>query len=263
MKEKLVHALVLRGPNWSIPFHIYSDVLDLAIGVALGQEENKQSYVIYYISKNLSSVELNYTVTEKEFLAIIFATNKFRHYITGYEVFVHTDHSVIKYLMNKPLTSGRVTRWLLFLWEFNITVVDRLVKSNVVAYFLSRLDNLGEATPVNDDFLDEHIFAMSTDSLWFADISIYLVTGKTPPRLSSCEKRSIVQKSDAYSWIRGDLFYIGRNLIICTCVREEEVFDILKSTHDEPCGGHFADKRTAYKVLCASYFWPSFFKDAK
>ena len=41
------------------------------------------------------------------------------------------------------------------------------------------------------------------------------------------------------------------------------MFDILKSAHDEPCGGHFADKWTAYKELHAGYFWPSLFKDAK
>ena len=96
-------------------FHISSYASDLAIGVALGQEENKKSYAIFYISKNLSFAKLNYTVTEKEFLAVIFAINNFRHYITGYEVFVHTDYSMIKYFMKKPLTSGRVTRWLLLL----------------------------------------------------------------------------------------------------------------------------------------------------
>ena len=126
----------MRGPNWSPPFHISSNASDLAIGATLGQEENKKSYAIYYISKNLSSAELNYTVTEKEFLAVIFAINKFRHYITGYEVFVHIDHSAIKYLMKKPLTSSRVTRWLLLLQEFNVTIVDRPGKSNVVAYFI-------------------------------------------------------------------------------------------------------------------------------
>ena len=46
LKEKLVHVPVLRGPNWSLPFHISSDASDLAIGVALGQEENKKSYAI-------------------------------------------------------------------------------------------------------------------------------------------------------------------------------------------------------------------------
>ena len=194
---------------------------------------------------------------------MIFAINKFRHYIIGYEVFVHTDHSAIKYLMNKPLTSGRVTRWLLLLQEFNVTIVDRPGKSNVVADFLSRLDNPGEATPVNDDFLDEHIFSMSIDSLWFSDIANYLGTGKTPPHLSAREKRNIIQESVAYSWIQRDFFYTGLDLIIRRYVREEEVFDILKSAHDEPCGGHFADKWTTYIVLCASYFLPSLFKDAK
>ena len=67
LKEKLVQAPVLRGPNWSLPFHISFDASDLAIGVALGQEENKKSYAIYYIGKNLSFAELNNTVTRKSF----------------------------------------------------------------------------------------------------------------------------------------------------------------------------------------------------
>ena len=89
------------------------------------------------MSKNLSPAELNYIVTEKEFLAVVHAINKFRHYITGYEVFVHTDHSAIRFLMNKPITNGRVTRWIMLLQEFNITVIDRPGKDNLVVDFLS------------------------------------------------------------------------------------------------------------------------------
>jgi len=93
-----------------LPFQISSDSLDTAIGAVLGQEEDKKPYAIYYISKNLSPAELNYTVTEKEFLAVIHAVNKFRHYITGYPLILYTDHSAIKYLANKPITNGRITR---------------------------------------------------------------------------------------------------------------------------------------------------------
>ena len=82
-------------------------------------------YAIYYTRKNLTPVELNYTVTEKEFLVLVQAIKKFRHYITSYETFVHTNHSAIRYLMNKPVTNGRITRWLLLLQEFNITILDR------------------------------------------------------------------------------------------------------------------------------------------
>ena len=50
-------------------------------------------------------------------LAVIHSVNKFQHYITGYEGCVHIYHSAIIYLMNKPITHGRVTRWLLLLQE--------------------------------------------------------------------------------------------------------------------------------------------------
>ena len=72
-------------------------------------------YEIYYTSKILTPAELNYTVTEKGFLAVDHAINKFRHYITSYGTFVHIDHYAIKYLMNKPVTNERITRWILLL----------------------------------------------------------------------------------------------------------------------------------------------------
>ena len=98
-----------------MPFQISSDASDTAIGAVLRQEEDKKPYAIYYISKNLSPAELNYIVTEKEFLVVIHVVNKFRHYITGYPIILYTDHSSIKYLANKPITNGRITRWLILL----------------------------------------------------------------------------------------------------------------------------------------------------
>eukprot|EP00253_Pinus_taeda_P006977 PITA_06977 len=262
-REKLSTAPILRGPNWNLPFHIFTDASDTAVGASLGQKEESCTYAIYFISKNLTPAELNYTVTEKETLAIIYAVNKFRHYITGYEVFVHTDHSAIKHLMNKPITSGRVTRWLLLLQEFNITVLDRPGKENQVANFLSRLQNQGEVVPVEDSFPDEHLFSISIVNPWYADLANYLSTGRTPPHFTTKEKKRLVKQSARYSWFNGDLFYTGYDMIIRRCVRNDEVLDILKSCHDEPCGGHFAAKQTTFKVLTLGYYWPSIFKDAK
>jgi hypothetical protein len=112
LKAKLSVAWVLRGPNWTLPFHISTDASNSVIGGVLGQKQDQQSYAIYFVRKNLSPAELNYTVTEKEFLAAVHAINKFRHYITTSEVFVHTNHYAIRFLMNKTITNGRVTRWL-------------------------------------------------------------------------------------------------------------------------------------------------------
>jgi hypothetical protein len=106
LKHQLSTAPILRGLDWTLPFHISSDASDTTIGAILGQEENHLPYAIYFICKNMTPVELNYTVIEKEFLAVIYAINKFRHYITGYSTFFHTDHSTIKYLMKKHVTNA-------------------------------------------------------------------------------------------------------------------------------------------------------------
>jgi len=77
LKHQLSITLILRGPDWALPLHISSDASDTTIGVVLGQEENHIPYAIYFISKNMTSTELNYTVTKKEFLTVIYAINKF------------------------------------------------------------------------------------------------------------------------------------------------------------------------------------------
>lgn len=85
------------------------------IKVILGQKEEHKSYVIYFISNNLISVEKKYMFTKKEFNFVVHSINKFGHHIKGYPMFIHTDHFPINYLINKPITIGRVTKWLLLL----------------------------------------------------------------------------------------------------------------------------------------------------
>ena len=131
---------------------------------------------------------MNYTVTEKEFLAVVYSINKFHHYITGYKFFVHTDRPAIIFLMNKPITKSRVIQWLLLLQEFNITIIEWPDKENLVAYFLSHIQHEEDTKPVNDTFPDQHLFVVSIQTPWFADIANYLATGKLPNHLSPPEK---------------------------------------------------------------------------
>jgi hypothetical protein len=63
LKEKLSIAPVLRGPNWSLPFHISTDASNTILGSMLGKKENHISYAIFFVSKNLTPHELNYTIT--------------------------------------------------------------------------------------------------------------------------------------------------------------------------------------------------------
>ena len=68
------------------------------------------------------------------------------------------------------------------------------------------------------------------------------------------ERLKIIQQSAKYCCIDVHLFYIGPDLEIRICVRKDEVFSIMKACHNEPCGGHFADKRTGHKVLGLGYY---------
>ena len=111
--------------------------------------------------------------------------------------------------MNKPITPGRITRWLLLLQEFDITIVDKLGKDNVVVDFLSSMNNNDEFTPIEDSFLDEHLFLVSTKPLCYADIANYLAIGKVPPHFSYREQRKIIHHSAQYSWMAGYLFHTG------------------------------------------------------
>lgn len=141
-------------------------------------------------------------------LAIINVVNKFHHYITGYEVLIHTDHSAIRYVMNKPINNGRITRWLLLLQEFNLTILDRPGKENQVADYFYRLQNSGEVVQVEDSFPDEHLFSISVFTLWYVDLANYLSTGKIPPSFSSKEKKRLIKKVRDIHWLMAICFIL-------------------------------------------------------
>eukprot|EP00253_Pinus_taeda_P021774 PITA_21774 len=148
--------------------------------------------------------------------------------------------------------------------QFDLTIVDKPGKENVVVDFLSRLDlPAGEKGMVDDQMPDEHLFAISVISPWFVDIENYLVSAQFLPHLCSKEKSKIVRKSAPLTWIGGNLFKLGPDQTLRRCVKEEEVFDILLTYHDGPCGGHFAAKRNAFKILQVGYYWPTLHQDVR
>ena len=97
--------------------------------------------------------------------------------------------------MNKPITHGCVTTWLVLIQEFDITIVDKPGKDNVVADFLSRMDTSDEGTPVEDSFPNQHLFAISTHTPWYANITNHLSTRKVPQHLPYREQQKIIHHS--------------------------------------------------------------------
>nr|XP_033508449.1 uncharacterized protein LOC117273380 [Nicotiana tomentosiformis] len=78
LKKKLVTAPILVAPDWGQPFELMCDASDYAVGVFLGQRKDNVMHSIYYASRTLSGAQLNYTVTEKVMLVMVFAFDKLR-----------------------------------------------------------------------------------------------------------------------------------------------------------------------------------------
>lgn len=105
-------------------FEVMCDASGLALGVVLGQRMDKILHPIYYVSKALNEAQNNYTLTEQELLAMVFAFKKFWSYFLGTRVIVHIDHFALRYLMTKKDVNPRFIRWILLLQEFNFELND-------------------------------------------------------------------------------------------------------------------------------------------
>ena len=167
IKSRLVEAPIMAKPDWNREFEIMCDASDFAMGAVLGQKAEKVFKVIYYASKTFNEARENYSTTEKEMLAIVFTCEKFRPYILGSHVIIHTDHAEIKYLMAKKEAKLRLIRWVLLLQEFDLEIKDKKGCDNVIADHLSRVEKptvQEEEREIVENFPDEQLFQLSLQS---------------------------------------------------------------------------------------------------
>ena len=116
-----------------------------------------------------NEVQVNYTMTEKEFLAVVFGFKKFRPYVIGSHVIVLTNHAALKHLMEKKDAKLRLIRWIMLLQEFNCDIKDRKGFENPVADHLSRLVMHDVNEPlIFGCFPDEQLLRVQKES-WSAD----------------------------------------------------------------------------------------------
>ncbi|CAN6570907.1 unnamed protein product [Malus baccata var. baccata] len=265
LKQELTSAPIIMAPDWSLPFELMCDASDYAIGAVLGQRVNKLPHVIYYASRTLNDAQLNYSTTEKELLAIVFALEKFRSYLVGSKVIVFSDHAALRYLMTKKDAKPRLIRWILLLQEFDLEVRDKKGSDNVVADHLSRLNEnhgVGQPLPLNESFPDEQLLVVQEKEPWYADFVNYLACGVMRNDMSFQERRKFLAMVKHYVWDEPYLFKYCPDQIIRRCVPESEQQSILTFSHTLACGGHFGAKKTSLKVLQSGFFWPTLFKDA-
>ena len=187
IKSRLVTAPIMVTPNWNKEFEIMRDASDYEMGAVLGQRTEKIFKAIYYAIKTFNEAQENYSTTEKEILAMVFACEKIRPYILGSHVIIHIDHASVKYLMVKKDVKLKLIRWVLLLQEFDLEIKDKKGSDNVIVDHLSRQEKItkeGKEIKIAENFPDEQLFVLSVQILWYADIVNYLACGIVPPEFS-------------------------------------------------------------------------------
>ena len=126
LKEKLVSNPILRLPDLSRPFILYTDASGYALGAILAQiDDNASEYVCAYASRMLKGAELNYSITEKECLGVVWAIKYFHVYLSGTHFRVVTDHAALYWLMNLRDPQARLVRWSLYLQSYSFEIIHR------------------------------------------------------------------------------------------------------------------------------------------
>lgn len=261
IKTLLTTAPILRQADEAQPFVLRTDSSGYCLGAVLMQGEGHDERPIEYASRQLNAAERNYTTTEREALAVVWAVEKFRGYIEGAHVLVKTDHQPLRWLMNTKSPSGRLARWALTLQEFDLRIDYTPGKTNVIADTLSR-------PPCSQE-------SQSDCELCSAVVDF---PARTPievrdNQLKDPEVRKIIddlESDDApfrgrqwadrgYALSDGILYRYAPNddddEDACLVVPEHERAQVMAQYHDAPTAGHLGAERTLRRIA-GKFYWP-------
>jgi hypothetical protein len=125
MKDRLCTTPVLAYPNFEVPYILTTDASKVAIAAILSQVEDGKERPIAYASRQLNIAEQNYTVSEQEILALVWATKYFSCYLNGKRFLVGTDHAALTHMKKFAYHNSRLLRWSLKLSELDFVFEDR------------------------------------------------------------------------------------------------------------------------------------------
>ncbi|KAG9447197.1 hypothetical protein H6P81_013325 [Aristolochia fimbriata] len=166
IKAYLTKPPVLVAPVVSRPLLLYIAAQKGSVGALLAQcDEDSKERSLYYLSRTLVGAELNCTPIEKTCLALVFVVQKLRHYLQAHSTKLISRADPLKYIMSRPILSGRLAKWALLLSEFEINVPQRAIKGQALANFLADYPVPAE-WELSEEFPDEEIFLVEVLPPW-------------------------------------------------------------------------------------------------
>ncbi|KAG9450365.1 hypothetical protein H6P81_010330 [Aristolochia fimbriata] len=167
IKAYLTKPPVLVAPIVGRPLLLYIAAQEGSVGALLAQcDDDNKERSLYYLSRTLVGAELNYTPIKKTCLALAFAVQKLRHYLLAHSTKLISRADPLKYIMSRPILSGRLAKWALLLSEFEINFVpQRAIKGQALANFLADHPVPAE-WELTEEFPDEEIFLVEVLPSW-------------------------------------------------------------------------------------------------
>jgi transposase InsO family protein len=139
IKQLLINAPLLKYPNFDREFILYTDWQPGAVAAILGQEDEIGEYVIAYASRTLTGAALNYSPTDGELFAVVWAVRMFRPYLYGTHFRLLTDHKALQWLRSTRNLSAKLARYAIELQEYDFDVQHRAGSQHANVDGLSRL----------------------------------------------------------------------------------------------------------------------------
>ncbi|UYV73003.1 hypothetical protein LAZ67_10001459 [Cordylochernes scorpioides] len=246
LKQKLGSSPVLGHFVEGAETHVHTDASGYGLGAVLVQIQNDEERPIAYASRTLTKAENNYSTTEKECLAVVWALGKFRPYLYGRPFTVVTDHHMLCWLVGMKDPSGRLARWALKLQEYDINIVYKSGRKHKDADCLSR-------SPLADTAeIEGHVISIQDAA----------EEQSKDPRLVGIREKLANENLKGYQMIGSVLYkkiYDPEGKSWLLVVPKQMRHEILKDVHDTPMAGHLGFAKTYDRVI-NRFYWPGLYR---
>ncbi|KAG1461513.1 hypothetical protein G6F56_005713 [Rhizopus delemar] len=234
IKTELVSLPTLAYPNPQLSYDLHCDASDVGLGACVVQVGRP----IAYASRTLNDAETNYTTTEKECLALVWALKQFHPYLYGSKFTIYTDHAALKSILGTKMPKGRLARWIMDLQEYQpYDVIHRKGSLNTDADALSRIHSVN----VQDFELKD------------IDLAMFRELQQADPTIR-CLKREGVRKP--YVWHDNGLVCYEDEGRVLPFIPVGLIEQVLFHVHSKDTAGHFGVDKTYTKARDIGW-WPN------
>lgn len=261
LKSRLVSAPILCHFDNNLPIVLHCDASNRGLGAVCSHFINKEEHPFSYFSRSLNKQERNYSISEKEILAVLFAIAKARPYIFQKRFRVVTDHRALTYLLGLKDLDGRLCRWQLRLNMYvpQMEIIHRAGKGHHNADALSRAPlPYSLPTTKDSDLDDDDVYAFNLEEEQFRTCQKHDAFCQRMKELKNCK----YELNDNGVLCRQIKISQHEKVKLVPALPKLLLSSVLIQAHDPPHSGHRGLTGT-YEKICNRYFYPKLLEEVR